>query len=139
MFKSTRQFLQLESARFVIVGIANTLIGTSTMLFAYNVLGFGYWISSILNYVVGSVFSYFANKYFTFKSQNKSWKEIVRFISNIVVCYIIAYSVAQPLIRVALSKIQLSNSIFEQISMLTGTGLFIIINYCGQKFFVFKK
>jgi len=134
-----KKIFSVEGSRFALVGIANTLIGTSVMLFAYNVLGFGYWISSILNYVVGSIFSYFANKYFTFKSHKKSWQEVVRFVANIVTCYIIAYSVAQPLINVLLGKFQLSTSIFEQISMLTGTVLFIIINFCGQKFFVFKK
>lgn len=134
-----KKIFQAEGSRFILVGIANTVIGTSAMLFAYNVLGFGYWISSILNYVVGSIFSYFANKYFTFKSHEKSWKEVVRFISNIVVCYIIAYSVAQPLIRMVLGKFQLSTSIFEQISMLTGTVIFIVINFCGQKFFVFTR
>lgn len=134
-----KKLFQAEGIRFALVGVANTIIGTATMLFAYNVLGFGYWISSILNYVVGSIFSYFANKYFTFQSHKKSWKEIVRFVANIIVCYIIAYSVAQPLIRLFLGKLQLSVSLFEQISMLTGTAIFIIINFCGQKFFVFKK
>ena len=134
-----KKLFQAEGLRFALVGVANTIIGTATMLFAYNVLGFGYWISSILNYVVGSIFSYFANKYFTFQSHKKSWKEIVRFVANIIVCYIIAYSVAQPLIRLFLGKLQLSVSLFEQISMLTGTAIFIIINFCGQKFFVFKK
>ena len=134
-----KKIFQAEGSRFVLVGVANTLIGTATMLFAYNVLGFGYWISSILNYVVGSIFSYFANKYFTFQSHEKSWKEVVRFVANIVLCYVIAYSVAQPLIAMLLGKIQLSTSIFEQISMLTGTAIFIIINFCGQKFFVFTR
>lgn len=131
------RILKMEGSRFALVGVANTIIGTSVMLFAYNILGFGYWVSSILNYVVGSIFSYYANKYFTFKSQKKSAKEIVRFVVNIVTCYIIAYSVAQPLIQMLLGRLQLSTSIFEQISMLTGTVIFIIINFCGQKFFVF--
>ena len=133
-----KKIVSMEGSRFMLVGVANTLIGTSVMLFAYNVLGFGYWISSILNYVVGSIFSYFANKYFTFKSEKKSMKEIIRFIANIIVCYVIAYSVAQPLIAMLLGRLQLSVSVFEQISMLTGTVIFIIINFCGQKFFVFK-
>ena len=134
-----KKLFQTEGIRFAMVGVANTIIGTATMLFAYNVLGFGYWISSILNYVVGSIFSYFANKYFTFQSHKKSWREIVRFVLNIVVCYVIAYSVAQPLISALLGKLQLSISLFEQISMLTGTVIFIVINFFGQKLFVFKK
>ena len=127
----------MEGIRFALVGVANTVIGTSVMLFAYNALGFGYWFSSILNYVVGSIFSYYANKYFTFQSHKKSGKEILRFVANIVVCYLIAYTVAQPLIQMVLGRFPLSTSVFEQISMLTGTVIFIIINFCGQKFFVF--
>lgn len=139
MLKLVKRAFQTEGIRFIIVGVANTVIGTAAMLFAYNILGFGYWISSILNYVVGSIFSYFANKYFTFKSEEKSPKELLRFVLNIVVCYVISYSVAKPIIGMLLGQLNLTTSVFEQISMLTGTGIFIVINFCGQKFFVFKK
>ena len=139
MWKLVKKAFQAEGIRFVIVGVANTVIGTSAMLLAYNILGFGYWTSSILNYVVGSIFSYFANKYFTFKSEEKSKREILRFVLNIIICYIIAYSVAKPIISMLLGQLNLTTSVFEQISMLTGTVIFIVINFCGQKFFVFKK
>ena len=67
MLKIVKSFLALEIVRFGIVGVLNTLIGTGVMFFAYNALHLGYWISSALNYIVGSIFSYFANKYFTFR------------------------------------------------------------------------
>ena len=121
------------------VGVANTVIGTSVMFIAYNLFGLGYWISSALNYIVGSIFSYFANKYFTFKSEKKSWNEIIRFVVNIAVCYGIAYGIAKPLINVLLGQMGLSVSILEQISMVMGMCIFIVVNFCGQKFFVFKK
>ena len=85
MLNFIKKFFQAESSRFIVVGVANTVIGTSVMFIAYNLFGFGYWVSSALNYIVGSIFSYFANKYFTFKSEKKSWNEIVRFVVNIVV------------------------------------------------------
>jgi len=134
-----KKFLGAQSSRFVIVGVANTIIGTSVMFIAYNLFGLGYWMSSALNYIVGSIFSYFANKYFTFKSEKKSWNEIVRFVVNIVVCYVIAYGVAKPLMDVLLGQLGWSVSIMDQISMVMGMCIFIVINFCGQKFFVFKK
>lgn len=134
-----KKFFSAESSRFIVVGVANTVIGTSVMLIAYNLFGLGYWISSALNYIVGSIFSYFANKYFTFKSEKKSWKEIIRFVLNIVVCYGIAYGIAKPLINVLLGQLGLSVSMMDQISMILGMCIFIVINFCGQKFFVFKK
>lgn len=137
--KVLRTFFQAESSRFILVGVANTVIGTSVMFIAYNVFGMGYWISSALNYIIGSIFSYFANKYFTFRSQKKSVKEILMFVLNIVVCYGIAYGIAKPLILLVLGQMQLSLSVLEQISMLAGMCIFIVINFCGQKFFVFKR
>ena len=139
MIDLVRKIFKAESSRFIIVGVANTVIGTSVMLIAYNLFGLGYWISSALNYIVGSIFSYFANKYFTFKSEKKSWNEIVRFIVNIVVCYTIAYGIAKPLINMLLGQMNLSVSIMDQISMMMGMCIFIVVNFCGQKFFVFKK
>ena len=38
-----------------------------------------------------------------------------------------------------LRNIALSKSLMDQISMLFGTGIFIVFNYFGQKFFVFRK
>lgn len=134
-----KKLLLSEQIRFALVGVMNTIIGTSAMFIAYNVFSLGYWPSSAINYIVGSIFSYFANKYFTFKSEKKSKKEIVRFIINIVVCYFIAYSVAKPVISTLLGSFNLEVSLLEQIEMLFGTGFFIVINYFGQKFFVFTK
>jgi len=139
--KLITKLASLKLTRFVLVGILNTIIGTSVMFFCYNVLKWGYWVSSALNYIVGSIFSYFANKYFTFEVKQKSLYEIFRFIINISVCYLLAYGIAKPLIR-QLAKMVISTlnvSIIDQISMLLGMGLFVCFNYIGQKYFVFKK
>lgn len=133
------RILSYEQSRFIMVGIMNTLIGTLAMLLAYNIFHLGYWLSSIMDYIIGSIFSFFANKYFTFKVEKKSKKEIIRFIINIIVCYLLAYGFARPVMEIICRNIELSKSLFEQISMLFGTVVFIVINYFGQKFFVFKK
>ena len=101
----------------------------------YNLLHFDYWISSASNYIVGSILSYFLNKYFTFKQQSKSVKEIVLFIVNITLCYLIAYSAAQPLVKLIFSGID--TVLADNLSMLAGMGFFIILNYIGQRFIVF--
>jgi len=38
-----------------------------------------------------------------------------------------------------LESMHFSKVIVENIAMLVGTGLFMLINYIGQKFFAFKK
>ena len=139
MKRMIKKIFSLEQSRFILVGIMNTVIGTTVMFMAYNLLGMGYWISSALNYIIGSIFSYFANKYFTFKSEKKSKEEIVRFVVNIIVCYFLAYGVAKPVINMLLGNLNLSISILEQAGMVLGMCIFIVLNYCGQKFFVFTN
>lgn len=130
-----------EMIKFGFVGGMNTLIGTAVMFFAYNALGLGYWVSSALNYIVGSIFSYFANKYFTFKSKKKSLREVFRFVVNIAVCYLIAYGIAEPLVKRIGNYWEwgFSTSVLEQIAMVMGMCLFVVLNYFGQKLFVFKR
>ena len=130
-----KKFFDKTMLKFILVGVANTLVGTAVMFLFYNLLHFDYWVSSASNYVVGSILSYFLNKYFTFKQQSKSIKEIVLFIVNITLCYLIAYSAAQPLVRFIFSGID--NTLADNLSMLAGMGFFIILNYIGQRFIVF--
>ena len=123
--------------RFILVGMINTLFGTSVMFIFYNVFHFGYWFSTTSNYVLGSILSYFLNKYFTFKTKKISLSEILRFVTNIAVCYFVAYGLTRPLIKWLLSD---SSVVFrDNVTMLAGMGVFVMLNYFGQRFFTFKK
>ena len=123
--------------KFILVGIINTIVGTGVMFLCYNVLHFNYWVSSAMNYIIGSIVSYFLNKYFTFQNKQRSWKIVVKFIVNISVCYLIAYGVAKPVVAHILSG--QSVTIQENGAMLVGMCLFVGLNYLGQRFFAFKK
>ena len=134
-----RQFASREFLTFLVVGVVNTLFGTAIMLVLYNVFGCSYWVSSFCDYFFGSILSYFLNKHFTFHYQGTDWRSIVKFALNIIVCYLIAYSLALPLTRAALESLQLSKPVVENVAMLVGTVLFMVINYLGQKFYAFKS
>ena len=134
-----RQLFDKSFLTFLIVGVVNTLFGTAIMLVLYNVFGCSYWVSSFCDYFFGSILSYFLNKHFTFHYQGTDWRSIVKFALNIVVCYLIAYSLALPFTRQVLQHWELSTPVVENVAMLVGTGLFMVINYIGQKFFAFKR
>lgn len=125
------------AVRFIIVGCINTLFGTAIMFVFYNVFHLSYWISSASNYFFGSILSYFLNKNFTFKYGKMDWKSIARFTINILICYLIAYGVAKPLVRSLLEES--TKAIQENVAMLTGMVIFVALNYLGQRFFAFKK
>lgn len=122
--------------RFILVGIINTLVGSGIMFLFYNAFHFGYWFSSASNYIVGSIVSFFLNKYYTFESRRKSWKEVLLFVLNIAVCWLLAYGIAKPLVLLALKS--LSPSIQDNVALLVGMCVFVGLNYLGQRFIVFS-
>ena len=124
---------------FLVVGVVNTAFGTAIMFVLYNAFGCSYWMSSFCDYFFGSILSYFLNKHFTFHYQGTDWRSIVKFALNIIICYLLAYSLALPLTRAALESMHWSKTVVENIAMIVGTGLFMVINYLGQKFYAFKR
>ena len=121
--------------KFIMVGCINTLVGTGVMFISYNYFRLSYWISSALNYIIGSLVSYLLNKHFTFRNKQKGWRYIVTFAVNIAVCYFIAYGLAKPFVNNVLSG---RNEFFrDNIAMIVGMCLFVGLNYLGQRFIVF--
>ncbi len=127
----------MEVLHFGIVGVVNTLMGWLIMFLLYNLVHLNYWLSSAISYLIGGIYSYHANSRVTFKVEERDRWLPWRFAVNVIVCYLAAYSVAQPLVKFALSS--QPKVIVDNIAMVVGTGLYIIMNFFGQKFFVFRK
>ena len=132
-----RQWFDWTFLKFVLIGILNTLFGTAVMFLFYNVFHMNYWISSASNYIFGSILSFFLNKHFTFQNREKSSKVVWKFILSITICYLCAYGAAKPLALWILSGAP--QNLQENVAMLVGMGLFVILNYFGQRFFAFKS
>ena len=130
--------------RFILVGVVNTLVGSGVIFGLYNLAGLhrlgdtGYWISSAANYVVGSIVSFFLNKHFTFRNREKGAGVVLRFVVNISMCYLLAYGLAKPAVAWLLGGVGLSQQLQGNLTMLAGSGLFVVLNYFGQRFFAFK-
>lgn len=144
MTDKLRQIFDPTFFRFILVGIVNTLVGYGIMFGLYNLAGLhawgdaGYWISSATNYMVGSVVSFFLNKHFTFRNQETGAGVVARFAINISVCWLLAYGLAQPLMEKLLGGFGLSGQLQGNLTMLAGSGLFVVLNYLGQRFFAFR-
>ncbi len=151
-FEKHKDFI-MEVVHFGMVGVINTLMGWAIMAVLYNFIHMNYWISTGISYFIGSVFSYHANSKLTFKVENKDKGLPWRFAVNIIVCYLIAFSVARPSVTYVLSLRSIAAIvnrmaemlgtepavIVDNIAMVFGMGLFIILNFFGQKFFVFRR
>ena len=120
----------------MLVGVANTIVGTAVMFFCFNVLAWSYWVSSALNYIIGSMVSYGLNKRYTFQQKGSDWHTVWKFIVNVSVCYVLAYGFAKPLVTWMLSGV--TTNIQGNGALLVGMILFVGLNYIGQRFWAFS-
>ena len=137
MKKILLSFFDATFLKFMLVGVVNTLVGTAIMFFCFNVLAWSYWISSALNYIVGSIVSYLLNKRYTFQQKGHDWNTILKFIMNITICYVLAYGFAKPVVTWLLSGF--STNVQGNIALLVGMVLFVAFNYIGQRFWAFSS
>lgn len=126
---------------FGMIGVSNTAISAIGMLVLYNSMGFGYWGSSAFMYVLGSIWSFFMNRRFTFHSTENIGKQGIRFFANVVTCYAVAYWLAPYLIELVLQFFvrSFAKEVKEQIAMMLGMILFTVMNFIGQKIIVFSR
>lgn len=137
MIRKIRSLIDVKLLKFIFVGVINTVVGTCIMFGLYNLASCSYWVSSVTNYVLTSILSYFLNKYFTFQNKEKSWKQVARFALNIAVCYVLAYGIAKPATMALLSGA--GQKIQENVAMFVGMCLFTGFNYLGQRLFAFAE
>lgn len=122
--------------KFLLVGVGNTLL---SMVLMFLLEGLGYWPSTAIAYAAGAVLSFFLNRSFTFQNRAALRPAALRFAINAVVCYLIAYSIAQPAVSWALSRTGISPVWQERAAKLCGMGLYTVLNYFGQRFFAFRN
>ena len=137
MKKLLTKFLDRTFWIYILIGFIYTALGAGLMFLLYNKFQCSYWVSSLANHIFGDIVSYFANRKFTFKNAEAYSKTLPRYLINVVVCYLAAYCIAKPLTMRILSGA--SPTLQENIAMLVGMGLHIMLNYIGQRSFVFRS
>ena len=129
------RLLDASIPKFLLVGVGNTLLSAVLMILLE---GLGYWPSTAIAYVAGAVMSFFLNRKFTFQSEAEMGRSAVKFAINVAVCYVLAYSIAQPLGSMILGAMGVKDVWLERLTKLGGMGLYTILNYFGQRFFAFQ-
>jgi len=131
------KFFDLSMLRFAAVGLINTAVGSAIQFGLYNLGHCSYWFSTAANYTLTSILSFFLNRRFTFRSRGRASAQAPRFALNILVCYLVSYKLAKVLVLKLLSGC--TQTVAENIAMLTGMAFFTCLNYLGQRFFAFRE
>lgn len=87
-------FLTSKFITFGIIGVFNTLIHMLTYGVFYNQFSARAFFSNVAAFIVASVFSYFANAYFTFKPKHKTTKQfsavLLVFLARLLISSLLA-------------------------------------------------
>ena len=135
------RFFRDKRVRFLIVGGLNTIVGVGVTWIVYLCFGvslfseeelvwYVYLTGTLLGQIIGTIHSYFWNKYFTFRSKERSGKEFLKF----VLVYAVQYGINLGLTAL-LNKLI---SIPALVTILT-TIVCTVLSYLGHNFFSFRK
>lgn len=121
--------LSKELKRFFCAGIA----AVSTDYFFYMVLinFVEISISKAISFLLGTVVAYIINKFWTFEKKEKSLFELIAFLGLYSTTLIVNVSVNKVVLIVLPG--------FKIIGFLCATGTSMVLNFIGQKWFVFKN
>ena len=130
-----------KRVRFLFVGGLNTLVGVGVTWLVYVCFGvsifekeelvwYVYLTGTLAGQIVGTVHSYFWNKYFTFRSKERSGTEFLRF----VLVYAVQYALN-------LGITALLNKLIAIPALVTVVTTFVctVLSYLGHNFFSFRK
>ncbi len=139
-----RLFIIYQAAKFLLVGILNTLIDLGVLNFLILITG----VASGLNFsffkgisfLVAVVNSYFWNKFWTFEKREitKAPKEFVQFFTVALIGLGINVGVASLVVNVIGPQFGLSEKIWANIGAITATFIGMTWNFLGYKFIVFR-
>tara|TARA_B100001250_G_scaffold409091_1_gene432731 strand:- start:14080 stop:14475 length:396 start_codon:yes stop_codon:yes gene_type:complete len=121
--------LYKQISRFSVAGLSAVAVDFLSYYLLINYLS--YDISKTLSFVIGAVVAYVINKFWTFEKNNLSFKELVKF------ALLYTFSL---IVNVYMNKLFLditNNTII--IAFFVATGSSALINFIGQKWWVFKK
>ncbi|MFC3883558.1 GtrA family protein [Bacillus songklensis] len=126
--------------RFLLVGLINTFIGLSVMYVLLHAAHLSYWLSTFGGNAAGACVSYVLNKSFTFRSAQPIQHTIYRFVAVISLCYFLAYFVGiRSAFWIMERVVDLPLTYVEDVAILFGTAFYTILNYLGQRQFVFSN
>jgi putative flippase GtrA len=116
-----------ELKRFLVAGFS--AVGTDLVTYYILLNFFNTDIAKAISFFLGTIVAFIINKYWTFEKHEKSYQEIVKFG--------LLYSATLGA-NVMTNKIVLDMFSITLVAFLIATGVSTVLNFIGQKWWVFK-
>jgi len=135
-------FFTKETLIYLIVGLTNTAIGWIETYIYNNFFHWGYWVTSIVVFVIGLIFTFVLNRKYTFQSDAPLKELLPKYLLEVFICFVTAYGLGKVILDWFFSsvwKLNLSVDMLDTVKGILANCAYIALNYIGQKFFVFRK
>ncbi|WP_418513906.1 GtrA family protein [Corallibacter sp.] len=119
--------LKKELIRFIIAGVC--AVATDLIVYYILLTFLTHNISKGISFIAGTIVAYIINKFWTFEKKEKSYSEMMRF------ALLYGFSLS---INILTNKLVLDFTSIVLIAFLIATGASTIVNFFGQKLWVFK-
>lgn len=116
------------ASRYLIVGVANTLLGLFVIYACKWLLGIGDIAANALGYGLGIAFSFVMNKQWTFAFEGPALPALARFLMVVAVAYLANLVTVLSLIAIGLDS---------YLAQATGIVPYTLVGYIGSRFFAF--
>ena len=136
------EFFSRETLIYLITGLISTAINWTVTYILNNFFHLGYWITSGTAFLCSLVFTYFANKKYTFRNTESMSKVLPKYLAEVLICFLLAYGLGKPVLDWFFSGVIKPDMDPDKLNTLKGilaNICYIGLNYIGQKFFVFRK
>lgn len=143
-----RKVIDRTLVLYLVLGVLNFILCTAIMFVLFNICNYSEHLAPLVNYGLGSLLWYVSCRYVLFPDQKTTAQKLVRFVVEIIVCYAIAYyAIARPCAELMLRSETMQRlfsfggveKIQGNCEMSIGAVAYAIINYFGQRYFVFNE
>jgi putative flippase GtrA len=118
-----------EMGKYLVAGMLALLTDSVVYFVAFHFVS--YSIAKSISFICGTCTAYFVNKYWTFEKKEKSVREAVRFATLYGTSFFV---------NVGINKLSLTLFPgFVLFAFLAATGSSTVLNFIGQKWWVFKR
>lgn len=119
--------LKKELKRFLVAGFS--AVGTDLLTYFILLNFLSHDVAKAISFLLGTIVAFVINKYWTFEKHEKSYKEIFQF----TILY--SLTLGANVITNKFVLMQLDSIFF---AFFVATGVSTVLNFLGQKFWVFK-
>jgi putative flippase GtrA len=129
--------------RFVLAGIINTAVGLLVSFLALHACGLSYWPATACGFAAGWIVGFGLSRRFVFRSRLPCRTALPRYALAVLTAYGLSAALAREtsvlFAQAVLPAAATAEPLTDDFAVLLCNGLYAVLNYAGQRWFVFRQ